>query len=88
MEEDDDLPSSNENNLIEEEKYEDLEQHTEQKAGGLGDLETGSEKIMSEMLGFDLDDQDECDMTTEEDLIFLKDPSDGIDLIVIIHFFM
>jgi len=31
---------------------------------------------MSEMLGFDLDDQDECDMTTEDDLIFLKDPSD------------
>jgi len=50
--------------------------------GGLGDLETGSEKIMSEMLGFDLDDQDECDLTTEEDLIFLKDPSDKLDIIV------
>ena len=39
-------------------------------------MESGSEKIMSEMLGFDLEDQDECDMTTEEDLIYLKDPSD------------
>ena len=37
---------------------------------------------MSEMLGFDLDDQDECDMTTEDDLIFLQDSYEDIDLIV------
>ena len=34
------------------------------------------------MLGFDLDDQDECDITTEDDLIFLKDQSDEINLTV------
>ena len=35
---------------------------------------------MSEMLGFDLDDQDECDITTEDDLIFLGDPTCEMDL--------
>jgi len=34
------------------------------------------------MLGFDLDDQDECDITTEDDLVFLNDPSDKINLTV------
>ena len=39
------------------------------------------------MLGFDLDDQDECDITTEDDLVFLKDQSDSINLTVSFYYF-
>jgi len=37
----------------------------ETKKGGLGDLESGSECLMSELLDFDFEEADECDDTTE-----------------------
>ena len=46
------------------------------------DAMSQSQKTLTEMLGFDLDDGDECDTTTEDDLIFLKDPSADLNLTV------
>ena len=46
------------------------------------DLETGSECYMSEMLDFDFDEDAEADESTDEDLIYLKDPCININLVV------
>lgn len=45
----------------------------ETKAGGLGEFETGSTNYMTEGFAFGYDDGEECDETTEEDLIYLND---------------
>ena len=46
----------------------------EKKAGGLGEFEVGSTNYITEGFAFGYDDGEECDETTEEDLIYLNDP--------------
>lgn len=53
---------------------------TDKKDRGLADLEVGSECYMSEMLDFEFDDGEECDETTEQDLILMEDISIGFEL--------
>lgn len=45
-----------------------------EKAGGLGEFETGSTNYITEGFVFGYDDGEECDETTEEDLEYLNDP--------------
>ncbi|EGR29523.1 importin 9, putative [Ichthyophthirius multifiliis] len=45
----------------------------ENKTGGLGEFEIGSTNYMTEGFAFGYDDGEECDETTEEDLIYLND---------------
>jgi hypothetical protein len=52
------------------------------KANGLADVETGSCTYLSEFLDYDQEEGDECDETTEEDLIYLKDISTSFELVV------
>ena len=51
--------------------------------GGLAKIETGSQSYMSGLLGFDEDDNDECDESTEADLEAIGIPN--IDLIVFLE---
>lgn len=55
----------------------------EKKGGGLGELEVGSTNYMTEGLGFNNEDEGECDETTEEDLIYLKDLCAEMNTVVI-----
>lgn len=48
--------------------------HIGHKDKGLADLETGSTLYMSEFLDFNQEVGEECDETTEEDMIYLRDP--------------
>lgn len=57
------------------------------KTGGLGDLESGSECLMSELLNFEFEDGDECADNTEEDLRLLNDPSTQVDLFSVLYSF-
>ena len=59
-----------------------MQQIHENKGKGLGDIETGSACYMSEMLDFDFE-AEEADEIAEEDLIYLKDISCDIDLVVL-----
>jgi len=44
-------------------------------------METGSEVYMSELLaGFDMDDFEDADEANEEDLVALKDPFAGVEI--------
>ena len=52
-----------------------IKQNNNQKDRGLADLEVGSECYMTDMLDFEFDDGEECDETTELDLIHLGDQS-------------
>lgn len=57
------------------------------QGGGLGDLEVGSTNYMTEGFGFIADDEGECDETTEEDLIYLNDPSINLNTVDILSKF-
>ena len=52
------------------------------KDKGLADLETGSTLYMSEFLDFNQEVGEECDETTEEDMIYLHDPCVSLNLVV------
>ena len=56
---------------------------TQKKEGkGLGGIEVQSEQYQSEMLEFEMEDNEECDETTEEDLLYMKDISTTFSLTV------
>jgi hypothetical protein len=57
------------------------------KTGGLGDLESGSECLMSELLNFEFEDGEECSDNTEQDLLLLNDPTTRLDLFTILYQF-
>ncbi len=57
------------------------------KTGGLGDLESGSECLMSELLNFEFEDGDECADNTEHDLRLLNDPSTQVSLFSVLYLF-
>lgn len=60
------------------------QQLTDKKDRGLADLEVGSECYMTDMLDFEFDDGEECDETTEQDLILIEDMSTKFELKVFI----
>ncbi|EGR32294.1 hypothetical protein IMG5_089160 [Ichthyophthirius multifiliis] len=64
-------------NVIQDEEEADIEKRFaigDKKGGGLGEFEIGSTNYMTDGFAFGYDDGEECDETTEEDLLYLNDP--------------